>query len=621
MIDEFRAAFQELIDASVASDTERFPEAVHRVYNLAHHVPAEERELALEALGTLLSGGHTGPGITADLCVVAGALVESGAIPGETGTTVVRLLRTMGQGAAVFLHAWNAAGAGEVPDPDEVTAQAEQTVAEELGETAATATICWWTIRRHALAAATMLADHRVRAAVRGDTALGAELIAISNQLSARLEEFAEMRALLRMTGATSALVLDRATGRGFRVFFEGIGDNFQLHTLLADALVGEEGQGLPGHRPDERWTAAFRDTEPDPAAGPVKGWWNLVALDGSWVWNEGVPADIPTHDGEHVLVLDAQPYPRSWNARRRHPQVTGWLEVDTELGPEETEQWWARAAPPTDTASGTFSAFERPAAAAAAAAPAPQQPGPDADQEEPGPPAAGTATGPAPGEAHEPAGEADEGTGLPTPSAPAFDAEPAAPGQDGAGEDAEHAGEPAFSAAAGEGPDADPGPWPSAEATLPGTGPIESGLGPWPGYGQDAQEPPAAPEWDRAPAPVPVPSLSGPAPVHEDGGEESSEVSAAPDGPGDADAAQDGSGPEGEAAEAPAPEPADAPEPQVAATEQIPVLTEEMLRAYDEERAAQAEEEPEQGPPGKRILPPLPPGVSKRSGWGPTWR
>lgn len=598
VIDEFRAAFQELIDASVASDTERFPEAVHRVYNLARHVPAEERELALEALGTLLSGGHTGPGITADLCVVAGALVESGAIPGETGTTVVRLLRTMGQGAAVFLHAWNAAGAGDVPDPDEVTAEAEQTVAEELGETAATATICWWTIRRHALAATTMLADHRVRAAVRGDTALGAELIAISNQLSARLEEFAEMRALLRMTGATSALVLDRATGRGFRVFFEGIGDNFQLHTLLADALVGEEGQGLPGHRPDERWTAAFRDAEPDPAAGPVKGWWNLVALDGSWVWNEGVPADIPTHDGEHVLVLDAQPFPRSWNARRRHPQVNGWLEVDTELGPEETERWWARAAAPTDTASGTFSAFERPAAAAAAAPPA---------------------------------GDAEEGTVLPTAPAHAHDAEPAAAEQGGTEPTSEPAsaptGEPALPHAAADGydgtpePDAESGPWPSSEVTLPGTGPIESGLGPWPGYGQGPQEPPAAPEWERVPDPVPVPSLSGPGAVHEDGGAEAPEPSAAPDGPENQDEAEDDAESGREAAQAPAPETAPAREPQVAATEQIPVLTEEMLRAYDEERAAQAAEEPEQGPPGKRILPPLPPGVSKKSGWGPTWR
>src|SRR5690606_21618431 len=106
-----------------------------------------------------------------------------------------------------FLHARNATGPGVPPYPDDVTAEAEQRVAARLGDTAATATICWWTIRRHALAAATMLGDHRVRAAVRGDATLSAELIAIANQLCGTLPEFVDLRALLRMTGATSALV------------------------------------------------------------------------------------------------------------------------------------------------------------------------------------------------------------------------------------------------------------------------------------------------------------------------------------------------------------------------------------------------------------------------------
>ena len=39
MVDEFRAAFQELIDASVATDPRHFPPAVHKVYLLASQVP------------------------------------------------------------------------------------------------------------------------------------------------------------------------------------------------------------------------------------------------------------------------------------------------------------------------------------------------------------------------------------------------------------------------------------------------------------------------------------------------------------------------------------------------------------------------------------------------------
>ncbi|MFE9246114.1 hypothetical protein [Nocardiopsis sp. NPDC006938] len=346
MVDEFRAAFQELIDASVATDPQQFPPAVHKVYLLASQIPTSERELALEALTPLLTGDHAAPGIIADLSVVAGALVEMGTEPGPAGTEILHRLRTMGKGAIVFLRAWERTGGGPPPDPDAVTADAEARVATELGPDAPAATMCWWTIRRHGLAARTMLAESSVRAHTRRDPALHAELVAIANQLSDQLTEFGEVRALLSMAEAASALVMDRASGRAFRVLFDGIGDNFQLHTLLADALIGPHRQGLPGDAPDPRWTTSFRDGPVDPAAQTVWGWWNLVAHDGSWVWNEGVPADIPTIDGEHVLVLDEQPYPRSWNAGRRHPHVRGWLEVDSELDPDEAALWWKRVAP-----------------------------------------------------------------------------------------------------------------------------------------------------------------------------------------------------------------------------------------------------------------------------------
>ncbi|MES0832911.1 hypothetical protein [Nocardiopsis tropica] len=346
MVDEFRRAFQQLIDASVATDPRHFPPAVHTVYVLASRIPASERELALEALAPLLSGDHAAPGIIADLSVVAGALVEMGTDPGPTGPEVLHRLRTMGKGAIVFVRAWERTGGGPPPDPDSVTADAEARVAAELGTDAPNATMCWWTIRRHGLAARTMLGEASVRALVRRTPSLHAELMAIANQLSDLLNEFDEVRALLRMTEATSALVMDRHSQRAFRVLFDGIGDNFQLHTLLADALVGPRGQGLAGDPPDPRWVAAFRDSDPDPAAQTVRGWWNLVAHDGTWVWNEGVPAEIPTVDGEPVLVLDEQPYPRSWNAGRRHPQVRGWLEVESELPREEAALWWKRVAP-----------------------------------------------------------------------------------------------------------------------------------------------------------------------------------------------------------------------------------------------------------------------------------
>ncbi|ASU83930.1 hypothetical protein CDO52_15085 [Nocardiopsis gilva YIM 90087] len=356
VIDEFRAAFQELIDASVATDPQPFPAAAHKVYTLVPHVPEEERELALEALAPILGGGHALPGVAADLSLIAGAMVESGTTPGATGVEVVRLLRLMGKGAAVFLSAWERTGGGPPPDPDTVTAEAEERVAADLAEAAPTATVCWWTIRRHGLAAKTMLGTSAVRAAIRADPALHAELVAVSNQLSSALWEFDEVRTLLRMAETTSAVVLDRASGRGFRVLFDGIGDNYQLHALLADALIGPEGHGLAGERPDPRWTASYRTSAPDPEARIVRSWWNLTSADGSWIWNEGVPADIPAIDGERIVVLDAQPFPRTWSAGRRHPHVPGWLEVEEELTSDEAFLWWRRVAT-TTSASATHAA------------------------------------------------------------------------------------------------------------------------------------------------------------------------------------------------------------------------------------------------------------------------
>ncbi|RNL81827.1 hypothetical protein [Halostreptopolyspora alba] len=352
MIDEFRAAFQELIDASVATDTRRFPPAVHKVYTLASQVPAEERELALEALVPLLGGAHATPGATADLTVVAGAMVEMGTPPGETGVAVLRRLRTMGQGATVFLRAWQQSGNGAPPDPEEVTSATEQQVAAELGDTAPQAAVCWWTIRRHGLAAKTMLSDSGVRAAVRADPELHAELTTLAGQLGWALWEFEDVSALLRIAQAVNATVLDRASGRGFQVRFDGISDNYQLQTLLADALVGQQGQGLAGHRPDERWSAAYRGSATDPEAPTVRGWWKLTAADGSAVADEDAPADIPTLDGERVLVLDEPDLTRTWTAGRQYPQVTASLEVSHELSPHEAAQWWQRVAGQSTTTS-----------------------------------------------------------------------------------------------------------------------------------------------------------------------------------------------------------------------------------------------------------------------------
>ncbi|WP_017572932.1 hypothetical protein [Nocardiopsis halotolerans] len=345
MTDEFRAAFQRVLDTA-ASQAPGFPAAVHDVFRLSSQVPVEELAIAMEALAPVLSDSEPAAGIAADLSVLAGALVEAGAPAGQVGLEVLRQLGSYGQAAVAFMHAWDKTGGGSLPTPNDVSETDEHRVEEVLGDNAPLATVGWWTSLRYGLAAKAMLGDSEVRAAVRADASALEGLTQIVHALSTQLSEFVEVNELLRMAEADTLLVLDRASWRGFRVRFDGIGDNFQLHTLLADALIGKEGRLLAGTRPDPRWTAACLDAPVDPLADVVRGEWDLVGGDGTWVGNEACPGDVPVVGGERVLVLEPQSLTHSWRAGRRHPHIRGSLRVLEELGHDEAAAWWARMHP-----------------------------------------------------------------------------------------------------------------------------------------------------------------------------------------------------------------------------------------------------------------------------------
>lgn len=345
MTEEFRAAFQRVLDTA-AQQASDFPAAVHDAFRLSSQVPVEELAIAMEALAPVLSHTESSAGIAADLAVLAGALVESGAPAGQVGLEVLRQLGRYGQAAVAFMHAWDKTGGGPLPEPGEVSEADEQRVEEVLGENAPLATVGWWTSLRYGLAAKAMLSDSEVRAAVRADSSALDGLTQIVHALSTQISEFVEVDELLRMAEVDTVLVLDRASGRGFRVQLDGVGDNFQLHTMLADALIGKEGRLVPGTRPDPRWTASCLDAPADPLADVVRGEWDLVGGDGTWVGNEACPRDVPVVDGERVLVLEPQSLSLSWRAGRRHPHIPGSLRVLEELGPEEAAAWWSRIHP-----------------------------------------------------------------------------------------------------------------------------------------------------------------------------------------------------------------------------------------------------------------------------------
>ncbi|MFF4653079.1 hypothetical protein [Streptomyces sp. NPDC001380] len=145
-------------------------------------------------------------------------------------------------------------------------------------------------------------------------------------------------------------VVLHRPTGTGFEVRIGGIGDNFQLHTLLAHVLVG--GGHVPGPAPSAE--SVRLATDPQPARGRTgtvaTGAFELLAPDGGRIWNEGLPADIPVVEGRRLLVLDKPIYRRSWNADRFFPLLPGTAELTGVLSADETRTWFAR----TSSGAGT---------------------------------------------------------------------------------------------------------------------------------------------------------------------------------------------------------------------------------------------------------------------------
>ena len=156
-------------------------------------------------------------------------------------------------------------------------------------------------------------------------------------------------------------VVLHPAQGKGYQVRISGLADNFQLHTLLADALIGRFApRWLRGNRPTSAEVAAAGSGPIDQAnpGAPTRGNFNLWTYRGlqrdaplpdagdhsaHWVWNEGVPADIPLFEGTRVVLLGPPPYPQSWTTTRKFPQMAGRLQVEDDLSRGETRAWLER--------------------------------------------------------------------------------------------------------------------------------------------------------------------------------------------------------------------------------------------------------------------------------------
>ena len=152
-------------------------------------------------------------------------------------------------------------------------------------------------------------------------------------------ERYGFLGKMLAVLDAEPLVVLHAPTGRGWRFRMGGIADNFQLHLLLMGALAGTGDDRIEGKPPSPLAVAASTDGDPGKGGSVHSSWqlanWFALRPGGvidkddynrSWIWNEGVPADIVPFEGTRVVLIGPTTIQRGWNASRIFSGMRGTL-------------------------------------------------------------------------------------------------------------------------------------------------------------------------------------------------------------------------------------------------------------------------------------------------------
>jgi len=301
-------------------------------------------------------------GTFSKLAVLAGALVERGASPlALVEVLPERVVATMARYLA-FEQTWPTVSGGRAlpefrPPLDETVLNDVETTlvtyARQHGKSEQVALLVaysWFSINDwiNPLISA-MTASREFRAAMdrREQVLEGAAALA------GRLPRAHWLHGLCLVRDDEPLVVLDPSTGRGFRLTMSGVGDNYQLHTLLADRLMGPGRGGLLGAQPPEpAWVraATTESTGPFDLSTPIMRRFRLFDGHGNYVHPEGWPTDIEPLDGVRVLVLHPPNGTYGWNNGRAYVGMVPTLTLDQEIEATEAAHWLSRTAPARDT-------------------------------------------------------------------------------------------------------------------------------------------------------------------------------------------------------------------------------------------------------------------------------
>ncbi len=290
-------------------------------------------------------------GRTAMAALVCGALVELGCAAEFVAGPLDTRLRAMLERCARLADACSA----QLPahnDEDEIIDDRFEDVRRELARTMPDENAAWLALEnlwQPVLGIYLSSADARAQAQ---------PLRALAAAIAPYHEGGYWLKQILSVPDREPLLVLEPATRRGIRAYMTGIADNFQLNVLLMD--VFPRSGLLKRRRVSKRVADVARGIGPQQTSDTVTCTWNLytwhaITADmqlpdasdynarASWIWNEGVPADIPLFENQRVVLLGPAAYERNWQSQRIFDKLPADLEVEQELSAQEVEMWLAR--------------------------------------------------------------------------------------------------------------------------------------------------------------------------------------------------------------------------------------------------------------------------------------
>jgi hypothetical protein len=306
-----------------------------------------------DALSTLSSNINSIEDISraSTLAVICGALVERGCDPMKLANPLIdRLAPLLDLSAELAGACWAKIPKSE--DENQDLLEEFERVRTEMAAAMPQQAEAWDGLQRlwpPALAVFSASAEARSRAN---------GLVGVAGKIADTHETGHWLRFMLSVLDNEPIMIIEPARKRGVLGHISGIVDNFQLNVLIMDAFP--RSSFFSRRRVSRQAADVARGKGPQQTNEVITGAWNLYTWQAiepgdelpdptelkssdHWIWNEGVPADIPTFEGYRVVLLGPASYVRTWKSQRIFYGLRARLDCEQPLSASDVQSWLAR--------------------------------------------------------------------------------------------------------------------------------------------------------------------------------------------------------------------------------------------------------------------------------------